>query len=129
MGVGIGGPAPQPCRGYNCESTTPAPPTPQPSSTQTANTISQDLWEKSLPDGKTVHAVSGLLVLPEAAAKSERCHLGTALRECRWQDTLDTAEVKPSQQALSWPCVPLHNSLHNEGGNGRIRAISSHAKS
>ncbi len=70
-GVGIGGPAPQPCRGYNCESTTPVPPTTQPSSTQTANTISQDLWEKSLPDGKTVHAVAGYLYFPKPPQKAK----------------------------------------------------------
>ena len=28
---------------------------------QTTNTISQDLWEKSLPDGKTAHAIAGYL--------------------------------------------------------------------
>jgi hypothetical protein len=70
-GVGIGGPAPQPCRGYNCESTTPVPPTTQPSSTQTANTVSQDLWEKSLPDGKTVHAVAGYLYFPKPPRKAK----------------------------------------------------------
>jgi len=70
-GVGIGGPAPQPCRTYNCEPTYPAPPATQTSSTQTANTISQDLWEKSLPDGKTVHAVAGYLYFPKPPRKAK----------------------------------------------------------
>jgi hypothetical protein len=70
-GVGIGGPAPQPCRGYDCDSTAPIPPTSQPSTVQTANTISQDLWEKSLPDGKTVHAVAGYLYFPKPPRKAK----------------------------------------------------------
>lgn len=70
-GVGVGGPAPQSCRGYDCSPTTPAPPVSQPSPTQTANTISQDLWEKSLPDGKTVHPVAGYLYFPKPARKAK----------------------------------------------------------
>jgi len=70
-GVGIGGPAPQPCRGYNCDSTAPFPPTSQPSPVQTANTISQDLWEKSLPDGKAVHSVAGYLYFPKPPRKAK----------------------------------------------------------
>jgi hypothetical protein len=70
-GVGVGGPAPQPCHGYNCDSSGPVPPVYQPSSTQTANTISQDLWEKSLPDGKTVHAVAGYLYFPKPPRKAK----------------------------------------------------------
>jgi hypothetical protein len=69
-GVGIGGPAPQPCRGYNCDSTPPVPSSP-PSSVQTANTISQDLWEKSLPDGKAVHPVAGYLYFPKPPRKAK----------------------------------------------------------
>ncbi len=70
-GVGIGGPPPQPCRAYDCDSTTPVPPVSQPSSVQTANTISQDLWEKSLPDGKTVHPVAGYLYFPKPGKKAK----------------------------------------------------------
>jgi hypothetical protein len=70
-GVGIGGPAPQPCRGYDCDQTTPVPPASQRSSTQTANVVSQDLWEKSLPDGKTAHAVAGYLYFPKPAKKAK----------------------------------------------------------
>jgi hypothetical protein len=66
-GVGVGGPAPRPCRGFNCDSTTPVPPASQPSSVQTANSVAQDLWEKSLPDGKTAHAVAGYLYFPKPA--------------------------------------------------------------
>ena len=70
-GVGVGGPAPRPCRGYDCDSTGPVPPSSQPSPVQTANAISQDLWEKSLPDGKTVHPVAGYLYFPKPAKKSK----------------------------------------------------------
>jgi hypothetical protein len=70
-GVGVGGPAPQSCRGYNCDSTAPAPPASQPSPVQTANTISQDLWEKSLPDGKAVRPVAGYLYFPKPPRKAK----------------------------------------------------------
>ncbi len=71
-GVGVGGPAPRPCRGYDCDSTVPVPPASQPSPGQTANEISQDLWEKSLPDGKTAHPVAGYLYFPKAARKEAK---------------------------------------------------------
>ena len=70
-GVGIGGPAPQPCRGYDCDSTRSVPPSSQPSPVQNVNTISQDLWEKSLPDGKTVRPVAGYLYFPKPARKAK----------------------------------------------------------
>ncbi|MBV8834851.1 MAG: hypothetical protein JO108_37125 [Acidobacteriaceae bacterium] len=70
-GVGVGGPAPVPCHRYDCDSTASAPPPSQPSPVQTANTISQDLWEKSLPDGKTVHAVAGYLYFPKPKRKAK----------------------------------------------------------
>ncbi|MBV8807954.1 MAG: hypothetical protein JO033_04715 [Acidobacteriaceae bacterium] len=70
-GVGIGGPAPQPCRGYDCDSTGSVPSISQPSPVQTANTISQDVWEKSLPDGKTAHAVAGYLYFPKPSRKAK----------------------------------------------------------
>jgi hypothetical protein len=63
--VGIGGPAPRPCRGYDCGSTGSVPPHSQFPSAQNANAIAQDLWEKSLPDGKTAHAVAGYLYFPK----------------------------------------------------------------
>jgi hypothetical protein len=70
-GVGIGEPAPRPCRGYDCDSTSPVPPASQRSPSQTANIISQDLWEKSLPDGKTVHPVAGYLYFPKPSRKAK----------------------------------------------------------
>jgi len=83
VGVGVGGPPPrscrgydcgpvsQPCRGFDCEPTAPFPPISQPSPAQTANAISQDLWEKSLPDGKTVHPVAGYLYFPKPPRKAK----------------------------------------------------------
>lgn len=70
-GVGVGGPPPQSCRGYDCDSRYPAPPVSQPSTVQTTNIISQDLWEKSLPDGKTVRAVAGYLYFPKPPKKAK----------------------------------------------------------
>jgi hypothetical protein len=70
-GVGIGGPPPQSCRGYDCDSRDPLPPVSQPSTVQTTNTISQDLWEKSLPDGKTVDAIAGYLYFPKPPRKAK----------------------------------------------------------
>ncbi len=70
-GVGIGGPAPQPCRGYDCDQNAPVPPISPSSPIQDANTVSQDLWEKSLPDGKTVHAVAGYLYFPKPTRKAK----------------------------------------------------------
>ena len=83
VGVGIGSPPPrpcrgydcgpvsQPCRGYDCEPTAPVPPISQTTSVQTANAISQDLWEKSLPDGKTVHPIAGYLYFPKPPRKAK----------------------------------------------------------
>ena len=71
VGVGIGGPAPQPCRGYDCDQSAP-PSISQPSPTQNANIVSQDLWEKSLPDGKTAHAVAGYLYFPKPSRKAKK---------------------------------------------------------
>jgi hypothetical protein len=97
VGVGIGGPAPQPCRGYDCgparwpcggldcEPTTPLPPLSQPSPVQTANAISQDLWENSLPDGKTVHPVAGYLYF----AKPER-----KAKDAAWELRYENADVR-----------------------------------
>ncbi len=70
-GVGVGGPAPQPCRGFDCDQNAPVPPVSQPSPTQNANTVSQDLWEKSLPDGKTAHPVAGYLYFPKPSRKAK----------------------------------------------------------
>src|SRR5208283_1202880 len=71
-GVGIGGPAPQPCRGgYGCDEAPMPQPAPQRSPTQTASILSQELWEKGLPDGKTVHPVAGYLYFPKPAKKSK----------------------------------------------------------
>ena len=83
-GVGIGGPAPRPCRGYDCDSTVPVP-TSQPSPVQTANTVAQDLWEKSLPDGKTVHPVAGYLYFPKPPK---------AAKDADWELRYENANVK-----------------------------------
>ena len=58
VGVGIGGSAPQPCPAYGCDH-------------QTADAIAQDLWEKSLPDGRTAHPVAGYLYFPRPAQKQK----------------------------------------------------------
>ena len=49
--------------------------------------ISQDLWEKSLPDGKTVHAVAGYLYFPKPTKKAK-----DAAWELRYENT--DAKVK-----------------------------------
>ncbi len=72
-GVGIGGPPPQTCHGLDCDSRDPLPPVssqPVPS-VQNINEISQDLWEKSLPDGKTRRAVAGYLYFPKPSRKAK----------------------------------------------------------
>ncbi len=81
VGVGVGGPAPVPCRGYDCNQTTSAPPI-GPSPTQNANTVAQELWERSLPDGKTVHAVAGYLYFPKPPRKAK-----DAAWELRYENT------------------------------------------
>jgi hypothetical protein len=68
-GVGVGGPPPRSCRGYNCDPPMSAPPVRSP--IQNANAISQELWEKSLPDGKTPHAVAGYLYFPKPDRKAK----------------------------------------------------------
>ncbi len=70
-GVGVGGPAPRPCRGYDCDTTAPAPPPPQTTSVQKAHAIGQELWEKSLPDGKTSQSVAGYLYFPKPPGKAK----------------------------------------------------------
>jgi len=81
VGIGVGGPAPRSCRGYECDPPTPLPPLPQPSAGQTANAVSQGLWEKSLPDGRTVHPVAGYLYFPKPARKAKN-----AAWELRYED-------------------------------------------
>ena len=71
-GVGIGGPAPQPCRpGFDCDAGPAPQPMPRRSPTQTASVLSQELWEKGLPDGKTVHPVAGYLYFPKPGKKAK----------------------------------------------------------
>jgi hypothetical protein len=48
-----------------------SPPVSQPSSVQNANLVAQDLWEKSLPDGKTPRAVAGYLYFPKPSRKAK----------------------------------------------------------
>ena len=69
-GVGVGGPAPMPCRGYDCD-TMPPSPAPHTSSIQKSHAIAQELWEKSLPDGKTAQPVAGYLYFPKPPGKSK----------------------------------------------------------
>jgi hypothetical protein len=38
---------------------------------QNANLVAQDLWEKSLPDGKTPRAVAGYLYFPKPSRKAK----------------------------------------------------------
>ena len=66
-GVGVGGPAP--CMGYDC--TAPAPPIPQSSPRQKRQAVSQELWSKSLPDGKTSQPVAGYLYFPKPHGKAK----------------------------------------------------------
>ena len=68
-GVGVGGPAPQPCMGYDCGNTAP-PPIQQTSPIHKRQAISQELWEKSLPDGKTAQPVAGYLYFPKPHGKA-----------------------------------------------------------
>ena len=84
-GVGIGAPAPRPCRGYDCDSTGSVPPSSYPSPVQDANAISQDLWEKSLPDGKTPHTVTGYLYFPKPAKKA---------KDAAWELRYENADTK-----------------------------------
>lgn len=71
-GVGVGGPAPMPCRGYDCDPTAYPPPSASgTSSIQKSHQISQELWEKSLPDGRTSQAVAGYLYFPKPDRKAK----------------------------------------------------------
>ncbi|MBV9266429.1 MAG: hypothetical protein JO061_09705 [Acidobacteriaceae bacterium] len=70
VGVGIGGPAPVPCRTHDCDQTAPAPPIRQ-SPTQNANMVAQELWERSLPDGKTAQPVAGYLYFVKPSRKAK----------------------------------------------------------
>jgi hypothetical protein len=70
-GVGVGGPAPRSCRGYECNTTVSAPPPPQTTQIQKAHAVGQELWEKSLPDGKTAQAVAGYLYFPKPRGKAK----------------------------------------------------------
>ncbi|HLJ45579.1 MAG TPA: hypothetical protein VKU01_06210 [Bryobacteraceae bacterium] len=67
-GVGVGGPAP--CPGYPCD-TGSYPSSSGKSQTQAANDIAQDLWSKSLPDGKTSQPVAGYLFFPKPSHKAK----------------------------------------------------------
>ncbi|HEX4168429.1 MAG TPA: hypothetical protein VHZ55_23450 [Bryobacteraceae bacterium] len=84
VGVGVGGPAQMPCRtNIDCEDmprTTTAPPI-MPSPTQNANMVAQELWERSLPDGKTAHAVAGYLYFPRPSRKAKK-----AIWELRYEN-------------------------------------------
>ena len=65
-GVGVG--APPPCMGFDCSA--PAPPVNTTTPTQKRQAISQELWSKSLPDGKTAQPVAGYLYFPKPSGKA-----------------------------------------------------------
>lgn len=72
VGVGVGGPAQMPCRtNADCQDMPTTAPPITASPTQNANMVAQELWEKSLPDGKTVHAVAGYLYFPKPSKKGK----------------------------------------------------------
>ena len=66
-GVGVGGPAP--CMGYDCPA--PAPSVSGSTPTQKRQSVSQELWSKSLPDGKTAQPVAGYLYFPRPHGKAK----------------------------------------------------------
>jgi len=88
-GVGVGGQAPQPCAGLDCDASARVPAPAQPSHVQNANVISQDLWEKSLPDGKTPHAVAGYLYFPKPGRKA---------KNAQWELRYENADSKAKLQ-------------------------------
>ena len=49
------------------------------------NTISQDLWEKSPPDGKMVHTVAGYLYFPKPPRKA---------KDATWELRYESADGK-----------------------------------
>jgi hypothetical protein len=63
----------------------PPPPPSQPSSTQNPNLVVQDLWEKSLPDGKTPRAVAGYLYFPKPLHRT---------KDTKWELRYENAEGK-----------------------------------
>lgn len=82
-GVGVGGPAP--CPGYPCDNAPPVYSGKSP--TQSANEISQDLWSKSLPDGRASQPVAGYLYFPKPSKK---------MKDAAWelQYTTDSSRVR-----------------------------------
>lgn len=71
-GVGVGGPAPRPCRmGYDCDTMPPGTPTSSTTPTQKRQAISQELWSRSLPDGRTAQPVAGYLYFPKPSGKTK----------------------------------------------------------
>jgi hypothetical protein len=73
-GVGVGTPAGTPvCRTVNCDGPMglPIPPAAEPVPESTRARIEQELWEKSLPDGKTAKAVAGYLYFPKPSGKAK----------------------------------------------------------
>jgi hypothetical protein len=66
-GVGVGAP-PANCRFSNCDG---SPPYPVPGAAPNRGAMEQELWEKSLPDGKTAVAVAGYLYFPKPSGKTK----------------------------------------------------------
>jgi hypothetical protein len=62
-----------------------SPPASKPSSVQNANLVAQDLWERSLPDGKTPRAVAGYLYFPKPPHKA---------KDANWELRYENAEGK-----------------------------------
>ena len=79
-GVGIGGPAPSGCRGINCEDQMPVP-APRGTASPSRGQMEQELWQKSLPDGKTTKDVAGYLYFPKPAGKTKN-----VAWELRWSN-------------------------------------------
>jgi hypothetical protein len=50
--------------------------------------MEQELWEKSLPDGKTTRAVAGYLYFPKPSSKSKN-----ATWELRWDNASDRLKI------------------------------------
>jgi len=81
-----------------------SPPASQPSPAQKANLVAQDLWEKSLPDGRTPHAVAGYLYFPKPSRKEKNKW------ELRYENADGVLHFSSSQ--------PLENQIPAGTGNG-----------
>jgi hypothetical protein len=71
-GVGVGAPPPMPgnCRFNDCDGA-PYPAGAPASSAPRSGDVEQDLWQKSLPDGRTTANVAGYLYFPKPSGKAK----------------------------------------------------------